>query len=163
MLARFAGTVDFLARVNAKALVEWISAIAFTDWPQQHSPAQNLPLRPAMVSDRSWHDFGTHTDPIVDELMALFPACTADPRLLSVVMPDQGIEPHSDSQGPRWVARVHVPLLSNSQSRFLVADTAYNLQPGNAYCVNTERVHSVENAGASPRVHLFWDVQQKAP
>lgn len=157
-MERFTGAVDFLARVDVAPLVNWISGIAFTDWPQQHHRA-DLPLRPAMVSDRAWFDFGPRTDRIVAELMAHFPGCSAGTRLLSVVMPGQSIDPHTDSQPPNWICRVHVPLTSNRESRFIVGDTAYNLQVGTAYRVNTEAVHSVENAGTTPRTHFMFDIK----
>lgn len=158
-LARFAGTVEDLAGVDHSGLAQWIAAIPFEEWPQQHKRA-DLPLRPAMVSDLSWHGFGEVLDPVLAALMPLFPGCQPHTFLLSAVMPGQAIEPHTDSQAPDWLCRVHVPILSNDESRFIVGGMARFLRPGRAYRVNTEAMHSVENNGATPRVHVMWDVRR---
>lgn len=158
MLARFAGTVELLAPVDCARLAAWISAIPFGDWPQQHWRA-DLPQKPAMVSAADWHGFGEVRAPVVEQLMQHFPGCAADTFLLSVVMPGAAIEPHTDSQPPYWLCRVHVPLTSNPESRFIVGGVAHNLQVGFAYRVNTEAQHGVENAGETPRIHFLFDVK----
>lgn len=157
MLQRFAGTVEGFATVNVAELVAWITAIDFADWPQQHRLADGG-IRPMMVSDHAWHGFGAETRPLIAELLAHFPGCVSSTELLSVVMPGHQIEPHTDSQPPHWRCRVHVPLTSNPLSRFIVGGVAHRLVPGQAYRVNTEAVHAIENAGPTPRIHLMFDV-----
>lgn len=157
LLARFAGTVESLGLVASEALAAWAAAIPFAEWPQQHH--RNEPLRPAMVSSPDWRGFGEVRAPVVTEVLRWFPDCAADTFLLSVVMPGQAIESHTDGQPPNWLCRVHVPLATNSQSQFLVGGIAHHLAVGFAYRVNTEAVHSVENAGPTARVHFLFDVK----
>lgn len=157
LLARFAGTVEALGPVDSAALAAWAAAIPFAEWPQQHF--RDEPLRPAMVSSPDWRGFGETRAPVVAEVLRLFPGCAADTFLLSVVMPGQAIEPHTDSQPPNWLCRVHVPLSSNPESRFVVGGMAHQLAVGFAYRVNTEALHSVENAGPTARVHFMLDVK----
>ena len=152
---RFLGDCEPFAIVDVADLVFWIGSIDFQDWPQQ----SRTELRPAMVNDLRWHDFGAMTDGVVGELLRHFPGCGAYQRMLSVVMPGHSIEPHKDWQGPDWVCRVHVPLTSNDQSKFIVGGVAHRLAIGTAYMVNTEAEHSVTNGGAMPRVHFMFDVQ----
>jgi len=158
-MMRFSGSVEPLADIYVGALVEWITSIPFEDWHQQHRLADGQ-LRPAMMTDPAWHDFGAMVAPVVDALMGRFPGCKPDQPMLSVVMPGHAIEPHTDSQPSSWICRVHVPLTSNPESRFVVGGEAHQMEPGRAYKVNTEAVHSVENAGPTPRIHFMFDVRQ---
>lgn len=146
-----------LGPVNASDLVDWIAAIPFEDWPQQHR-LDDGQIRPAMVTDLAWHGFGDHVDAIVASLMQGFPGCAAYQRMLSVVMPGHAIAPHRDLQAKTWRCRVHVPLISNDRSKFIVEGWAYELRPGFAYKVNTEAVHGVTNDGETPRIHFMFDV-----
>lgn len=111
-----------------------------------------------MVTDLRWHDFGKYAAAIENALMSNFANCRAYQSMLSVVMPGHSIPPHKDMQGKSWVCRVHVPLLSNEQSKFIVSGVDFHLVPGNAYRVNTEEEHSVENNGDTPRIHFMFDV-----
>ncbi len=144
------------AKADIASLVAWINAVAFEDWPQQHRWKGQL--RPAMVNDLGWQDFGKQTDYLVSELLAHFPNCCAYQRMLSVVMPGQSIESHVDEQISGWVGRVHVPLTTNIDSKFIVEDTVYNLKIGMAYLVNVRALHAVENFGLTPRIHFMFDV-----
>lgn len=135
-------------------MAAWIAAIPLEAWPQQSLRE----LKPAMVTDRAWFGFGSKAAPIVADLIRHFPGCRHDQWMLSAVLPGEFIEPHVDHQGPNWLCRVHVPLMTNAQSRFIVAGKAHHMEVGQAYRVNTEAVHAVENDGESPRVHFMFDV-----
>lgn len=156
MAERFTGAVEALAPVDVAAVAAWISAIDLRDWPQQDPPGH--PLKPAMVTDLAWHGFGAMVAPVVYELLTYLSNGSASNRMLSVVMPGDGIPPHRDQQGPEWLCRVHVPLVSNDRSRFIVRGKPYEMAVGTAYLVNTLAEHAVENAGTTPRIHLMFDV-----
>ena len=158
MLSRFTGSVEEIGPVDVGDVVAWIVAIPFQEWHQQ----SRTELRPAMMTDLAWHGFGSMVAPVVADLMEHFPGCHEDQRMLSVVMPGHSIPPHTDSQPPHWLCRVHVPLTTNEQSRFIVGGMTHHLEPGRAYRVNTEAVHSVENAGTSPRINFMFDVRRHA-
>lgn len=154
---RFTGTVERLGAVNVRTVADWIAAIPFEAWPQQERIRGEL--RPAMVNDRHWHQFGAVTDPIVVYIRSMLTSGSVElNRLLSVVMPGHTIDPHVDKVTRGWWGRVHVPLTSAPGSLFIVGGAAHYLEPGWAYVVNVTTVHSVENLSTKPRVHLMFDV-----
>jgi hypothetical protein len=155
---RYEGTVEFLTDADVQPLVDWITAIPFEDWPQQPR-LEDGGIRPAMVGDPIWHGMGEIAQPYIDQVLALFPAgCTTAKLMVSVVMPGHAIQPHIDAQPPYWLCRVHFPLTTNEESRFIVGAEHHYMDVGNTYRVNTEVEHSVENAGSTPRIHLMFDV-----
>lgn len=143
-----------MAAVDVAAMAAWIAAIPLEVWPQQSLRR----LKPAMVTDRSWFGFGSQAAPVVAEVMSYFPGCRDDQWTLSAVLPGDAIEPHVDHQGPHWLCRIHVPLMTNPQSRFIVGGKAHCMEVSQAYRVNTEATHSVENDGEGARVHFMVDV-----
>jgi hypothetical protein len=157
LLTRFTGSVEAIGPVDVTAMADWISAIAFDAWPQQNKPG--LPLKPAMVTDLGWHDFGIVCAPVVAAVMAHFPGFLVFQRMLSVVMPGNDIPAHVDQQAPYWLTRVHVPLRSDGSSDFVVDGRCHQLMVGTAYRVNTLAEHAVVNRGTAPRVHFMWDVR----
>ena len=157
LLCRFSGGCQWLGWVEVSAITRWISSIDLRDWPQQNP--KGMPLRPAMATDHRWYGFGKVIAEALDSLMLFFPGCARYQEMLSVVMPGDKIPPHTDSQPPAWLCRVHVPLMTNARSQFIVNRVRHSLFVGNAYRVNTEAEHSVENNGRSPRIHLMFDVR----
>lgn len=147
--------VTNLGPVNVADIITWVSAIDFREWPQQSFSE----LKPAMVTDPEWHRFGSVTDSLVHDVMAMFyPGCMHRQRMLSVVMPGHSIHRHIDLQPSWWIARVHIPLTANDQSFFNSGAISYNMAPGNAYAIDTRIEHSVDNRGDVPRIHLMFDV-----
>lgn len=156
-MMRFGGTVQPIGVVDVSALVAWVTAIPFEDWPQQ-SRLEDGQIRPAMVNSPAWHGFERETYSVVYAVRWLLPTYLESTlRMLSVVMPGHSIPPHVDQQPPRCWGRVHVPLTSNDASVFTVDGEAHVLDVGHAYAVNTRREHSVSNAGETPRIHLMID------
>lgn len=153
-MIRATASCEALAPVEIKSLVDWIEAVAFKDMPQRH----NLGEGKAVIVDPLWMDFYKRTDGIVDQLMWHFPLCTDEARMLVVVMPGASIKPHKDPQAEHWRARVHVPLVSNGESGFIIENEVHNMKPGTAYCVNPELQHSVINNGITRRIHFIFDV-----
>jgi hypothetical protein len=151
--------VSELCWVDVESMAEWVLAIPFEEWPQQHRVHPDR-IRPAMVNRREWHGFGSRADAIVADLVqrGLIAQVTTNP-MLSVVMPGAGIEPHVDDPGPRWCVRVHVPLSSNDAVYFLVDEERYPMDVGRAYLVDVRRRHEIRNDGMTPRIHLMFDVE----
>lgn len=147
-------TLDLIGPVNAEPMIKWISGIPFEKWPQQHR-LDDGQIRPAMVTDLGWFGFGELASHLREQLGHLGKTYQ---NMLSVVMPRHSIAPHTDSQDASWKYRVHIPLLSNAESKFIVDDVAYTMNPGMAYRVNTRVIHSVENNGKTPRIHFMFDV-----
>ena len=55
------------------------------------------------------------------------------------------------------VTRIHVPILTNPQVEFRLAGEILQMKEGEAWYLNFNLPHSVENNGAEPRVHLVID------
>jgi hypothetical protein len=147
-----------ITRTEPEALRQWILAIPFEEWPQQRR-LEDGKIRPSMVTDLEWHDFGRRTDETVRRIMFTdFQGCRAYQRMLSVVMPGHSIPAHIDEQDSKFVCRVHVPLTSNHDSFFFIEDTPFNFNPGFAYRVDTTKRHAVTNDGETPRIHFMFDV-----
>jgi hypothetical protein len=138
-----------------RRVIQWIEAVPFAAWPQQHRLADGL-IRPAMVTDLEWHSFGAVTDELVRS--ATPGALRERNRLLSVVMPGALIEPHTDELGADWCTRIHVPLTTNPDAMFISGDAVHRMPVGFAYEINTRERHAVWNAGLTPRVHLIFDL-----
>lgn len=143
-----------------RRVVEWIEAISFDSWPQQHRLADGR-IRPAMVTDLAWQSFGEVTAGLVLGATPgpLGPVRERN-RLLSVVMPGAFIEPHTDELGGDWRTRIHVPLTTNPDAMFISGGAVHRMVVGFAYEIDTRERHAVWNAGATPRVHLMFDLHQ---
>ena len=68
------------------------------------------------------------------------------------------IVPHRDSH-PSFGAghRIHVPIVTNPRVRFMIDGRPYQLQVGEAYEINNQKVHSVMNKGAEDRINFIFD------
>lgn len=53
--------------------------------------------------------------------------------------------------------RVHIPVITNPQVRFTLADEVVDMRPGEAWYLNVNNYHSVQNDGACDRIHLVID------
>lgn len=148
------GTCEKFADIDVAKMASWISAIPFSDWPQQHQVDGQL--RPAMVTERDWHKFGIMAAPVMVQL-PLGSLATVSNYMLSVVMPGHGITQHKDTLGDDWICRVHVPLVTNSAVKFIIEGKGYEMDVGCAYRVNVSREHSVMNDGVTPRIHFMFD------
>lgn len=136
-------------------LIEWITRISLSEWPQQSRGV------PAMVNDLAWHSFGAMTSGLVERVQCLhYPGCISDNRMLSVVMPGDEIEPHRDRQRPPWLTRVHVPLVTNPHARFAIGGLIHWMGVGSAYAVDVTEEHYVTNQGDTPRIHFMFDVER---
>jgi hypothetical protein len=81
-----------------------------------------------------------------------------DPELLVFYYLEPGatIHPHRDLTGAGLNNRIrfHVPIITNDQVKFMVSGKRVVMKPGDLWCLDTSYLHSVENAGTEPRVHM---------
>ena len=80
-------------------------------------------------------------------------------KCMLVMLPSKtNILPHSDI-GPllELVHRVHVPIITNERCIFYIEGVGYNFKEGIVVEIDNTRMHSVENAGTTDRVHLIVD------
>ena len=54
--------------------------------------------------------------------------------------------------------RIHIPIITNNNSTWIIDGEEIHMEPGYAYLVNTTLPHSVENKGNSYRIHLYGKV-----
>jgi hypothetical protein len=68
------------------------------------------------------------------------------------------IIPHRDSH-PSFGAghRIHVPIVTNPRVRFMIDGRPYQLEVGEAYEINNQKVHSVMNKGDADRINFIFD------
>ncbi len=68
------------------------------------------------------------------------------------------IIPHRDSH-PSFGAghRIHVPIVTNPRVRFMIYGLPYQLEVGQAYEINNQKVHSVMNKGGADRINFIFD------
>lgn len=157
-MARFKGHCEKICDgIDVVPLASWLKLIPYEEWPQQHQMFGQP--RPAMVNDTSWHGFGILATAFVGGINhpALSGKLWSNP-MLSVVMPNHFISPHSDKQGQNWMYRVHFPIITNEHC-FLIMNKSYHLDVGSAYQINTENEHSIINNGATPRIHFMIDIE----
>jgi hypothetical protein len=53
--------------------------------------------------------------------------------------------------------RIHVPIVTNPELDFFLEEERLDLKPGECWYINFNLLHSLNNRGASPRVHLVFD------
>ena len=68
------------------------------------------------------------------------------------------ILPHRDTH-PSFGAghRIHVPIITNPRVRFMIDGRPFQLEVGQAYEINNQKVHSVMNKGDVDRINFIFD------
>ena len=68
------------------------------------------------------------------------------------------ILPHHDTH-PSFGAghRIHVPIITNPRVRFMIDGRPFQLEVGQAYEINNQKVHSVMNKGGVDRINFIFD------
>jgi hypothetical protein len=68
------------------------------------------------------------------------------------------IATHIDNFKDDNIIRLHIPITTNPDVRFIVENDDQNLKEGNLYWVNVRKPHRVENKSKNDRVHLVFDL-----
>lgn len=68
------------------------------------------------------------------------------------------IATHIDNFADDNIIRLHIPIVTNPDVRFVVEKEDRNLEEGNLYWVNVRKQHRVENKSNKDRIHLVFDV-----
>jgi len=80
------------------------------------------------------------------------------PRVMLARLPAGGeISRHSDGDASHYVHKIHVPLITNSETTFHVGNQSMNMPVGEIIEVNNKRVHSVRNDGKHDRIHFIFE------
>jgi hypothetical protein len=75
--------------------------------------------------------------------------------LVTIHTPETKLINHQDSPDK---IRVHIPIYTNNDSKWIIDGEEFHMEPGWAYLVNTTLVHSLENKGTTDRIHLYGKV-----
>lgn len=128
----------------------------FYDWRNSY----DLPL---------WAEWRELIEPVLAEATAPYGyARGAFPRVMLARMRAGGmIAAHrDDSRSAKWPHKIHVCLTTNEDVTFFVAGKFVKIEEGEAVELNNMDVHSVENGGATDRIHLifeYYDLDQPEP
>jgi hypothetical protein len=107
-----------------------------------------------------WDRFAELAVPLMHDIIRNWypPGGTIIRAMAAKLMPGGLILPHRDSH-PSFAAghRIHVPIVTNPRVRFMIDGRPYQLQVGEAYEINNQKVHSVMNKGAEDRINFIFD------
>lgn len=180
-------TIRWLGQIDIAALCEAVLAIPEATWEKENEAKPNrfgvldvtrhIVFR--FVSDLKdwrtsyslplWSSWRSVLQPVLDQAVRPYGyERGAYPRVMLARMPPGGvIRPHCDAcPSAKWPHKIHVPLLTNDKVTFFIDGIGYHLAGGEAVEVSNMAVHSVENAGASDRIHLifeYYDLDQPPP
>jgi len=107
-----------------------------------------------------WDRLADVAVPVMHEIIGKFypPGGTIIRAMAAKLLAGGRIIPHRDSH-PSFGAghRIHVPILTNPRVRFMIDGRPYQLEVGQAYEINNQKVHSVMNKGAEDRINFIFD------
>lgn len=119
-----------------------------------------LPCPPYHIQDKELVDskdtFQVPTDLIFGygrKILDTFP--NVRQTVIACHPPDTFIDQHIDTE---QFVKIHVPIITNSQSYMVFGDELYNLRVGSMYMINTSYMHGVHNRGTTDRVHLIFKI-----
>jgi hypothetical protein len=107
-----------------------------------------------------WDRFAHLAMPLMQEILAAHypPGGTIIRAMAAKLLAGGRIVPHRDAH-PSFGAghRIHVPIATNPRVRFMIDGQSVQLEVGNAYEINNQKVHSVMNKGDADRIHFIFD------
>ena len=80
------------------------------------------------------------------------------PRVMFARLPAGGeISPHRDVAASHYIHKIHVPLITNSETIFHVDEQAKHLPVGEIVEINNKGIHAVRNGGDADRIHFIFE------
>jgi hypothetical protein len=107
-----------------------------------------------------WEQWRERLEPLLEQATRPYGYARGGyPRVMLARMSPGGIiKPHVDSHpAAGWPHKIHIPIQTNPDVRFLIAPDVHYLEEGQAYEVNNRGVHAVRNDGAQDRIHLIFE------
>jgi hypothetical protein len=179
---RFPDRVRLPFSFDARAMAVDLATLQDADWTE-HFVKQNysgdwsvIPLRapsgethpvrmiysdPSATGwvDTPWLDRSPHLRKVIDS----FRCPVAAVRLMRLA-PGSCIHEHHDHDlmAESGVARIHVPISTNTGVAFILNGTRVAMAAGEAWYLRLADPHAVRNEGSSDRVHLVLDVRVDA-
>jgi hypothetical protein len=112
-----------------------------------------------------WSRWNGQLLPVLNAVAAHYDMAEPDfPKVMLARLSAGGkIDPHSDIGVSNHLAhKIHVPLVTNGGVWFQVGAEKFQLDVGKAYELNNIQVHSVANSGAEDRIHLIFELFDRA-
>ena len=107
-----------------------------------------------------WPRLAETAVPLMHEIIRRWypPGGTIIRAMAAKLMAGGRILPHRDSH-PSFGAghRIHVPIITNPRVRFMIDGRPFQLEVGQAYEINNQKVHSVMNKGTEDRINFIFD------
>ena len=176
-------SVRDLGPVDAGALRDRVSAISPQSWALEDARKENdfdvfhhtshivFRFTPANRDPKEYYDTAGWLvwrgllRPVI--AAAIAPYGFAQPEfpkaMLARLEAGQRIDLHRDGAGSNLKThKIHVPLITNPQALFLSRDEGIHLTCGHAWEVNNIAPHGGSNTGAEDRVHLIFEVFDRA-
>lgn len=107
-----------------------------------------------------WDRLADAALPLMEDIISRLyePGGTVIRAMAAKLLSGKKITPHVD----RHVSfhrghRIHVPITTNSRVRFMIDGRPYQLQVGQAYEINNQKMHSVMNKGGEDRITFIFD------
>jgi len=113
-----------------------------------------------VMKQPGWNRLADVAVPLMHEIIGRwYPPGGTIVRAMAAKLPAGGrILPHRDSH-PSFACghRIHVPITTNPRVRFMIDGRPYQLEVGQAYEINNQKLHSVMNKGAEDRITFIFD------
>ncbi len=107
-----------------------------------------------------WDRLAKVAVPVMHEIIGKWypPGGTIIRAMAAKLLAGGRIIPHRDSH-PSFGAghRIHIPIVTNPRVRFMIDGRPYQLEVGEAYEINNQKVHSVMNKGVADRINFIFD------
>ncbi len=79
--------------------------------------------------------------------------------MLAKLLSNNCIDEHIDANlATRYVHKIHIPLVTNTQVHYIQDGAQYHLSQGIAYELNNMQAHGVRNNSQHHRIHLIFEV-----
>jgi quercetin dioxygenase-like cupin family protein len=138
---------DYEVHEQTRSIVLLFAEIA--DWP-----AVDVTKQPG------WDRLADKAVPLMHQIIRNWypPGGTIIRAMAAKLLAGARILPHRDSH-PSFGAghRIHVPIVTNPRVRFMIDGRPYQLEVGQAYEINNQKVHSVMNKGDADRINFIFD------
>ena len=176
-------TVQKLTSVDVTALKAIVSKVSESVWNREDSNKENafdcfhhtrhivfrfiegMQDHRVSYSRQLWPMWQGAIQPIMDQVVSEYGF--AEPEFPKVMLArlsaGYGIDPHRDGAGSNlYTHKIHIPLFTNSGATFFVDGQSFHLEEGTAYEVNNLTTHGVRNDGKTDRIHLIFEVFDRA-
>jgi len=95
---------------------------------------------------------------IESEILPVIPDCDVMRVQLAELPPGQIIAPHKDVGILALIHRMHIPIITHHDVKFIIDNQLFVLEEGVLYDLNNAVMHSVVNKSLVNRFHLLVDL-----